>query len=118
MLPETLKYLFDVRQACRLVAQFTHAKTAADFRNDLLLQSAVERQFITIGEALQQALRIQPELANSISESRRIVNFRNVIVHGYAVVVPDTVWGVVESDLPKLQEEVAKLLVDVVEEPN
>lgn len=107
-----------MRQACLLVAQFTHSKTASDFRNDLLLQSAVERQFITIGEALQQALRIQPELANSISESRRIVNFRNVIVHGYAVIVADTVWGVVESDLPKLQEEVAKLLVDVDEDPN
>ena len=118
MPPETLKFLFDVRQACLLVAQFTRSKTASDFRNDLLLQSAVERQFITIGEALQQALRIQPELANSISESRRIVNFRNVIVHGYAVVVPDTIWGVVESDLPKLQEEVAKLLDEVAEEPS
>jgi len=52
--------LFDVRQACRLVAQFTHSKTVVDFRGDLMLQSAVERQFITIGEALQQALSIDP----------------------------------------------------------
>jgi uncharacterized protein with HEPN domain len=34
------------------------------------------------------------------------------------VVVPDTIWGVVESDLPKLQEEVAKLLDEVAEEPS
>jgi len=39
-----------------------------------------------------------------------------VIVHGYAVVVPDTIWGVVESDLPQLQIEVAKLLDEAIEE--
>lgn len=70
----------------------------------------MERQFITIGEALQQTLRIAPELANSISESRRIVNFRNVMVHGYAQIVPETVWGVVEADLNLLHEQVRQLL--------
>jgi uncharacterized protein with HEPN domain len=70
----------------------------------------VERQFIIVGEALQQALRMHPELAKSVTDSRRIVNFRNVIVHGYAQVVPDTVWGVIGQLLPKLHEEVQSLL--------
>jgi uncharacterized protein with HEPN domain len=81
-----------------------------EFRDDAQLRSAVERQFITIGEALQQALRIKPDLAASITESRRIINFRNVMVHGYAQIVTDTVWGVVEKNLPVLHEQISVLL--------
>jgi uncharacterized protein with HEPN domain len=40
------------------------------------------------------------------------VNFRNVIVHGYAHVVHETVWGVIVRDLTRLQEELGSLLED------
>jgi uncharacterized protein with HEPN domain len=110
MPPETLKFLHDIGLACRLIEQFTSGKSSEDFLSDLQLRSAVERQFITIGEALQQLLRIQPDIAHSISESRRIINFRNVMVHGYAQVMPETVWGVVEKDLTRLHQEVLELI--------
>jgi hypothetical protein len=58
MPPEVLKFLHDIDQACRLVGQFTAGKTIDNFRSDPQLRSAVERQFITIGEALQQAIRL------------------------------------------------------------
>ena len=110
MPPEVLRYLHDVDQACALIVQFTKNMTIDDFRADAQLRSAVERQFITIGEALQQALRAMPKLDRSITDSRRIVNFRNVMVHGYVQVVPDTVWGVVETYLPVLQNEARTLI--------
>jgi uncharacterized protein with HEPN domain len=88
---ELLKYLHDILNACSLIQQFTSDKTVDDFRDDVQMRSAVERQFITIGEALQQAIRAWPDLAKSISESRRVINFRNVMVHGYAQIVSDTV---------------------------
>lgn len=112
MPPEVLKYLYDIEQSCLLIQQFTAGKSADEFRADTQLRSAVERQFITIGEALQQAMRLNPDLADSIVESRRIINFRNVMVHGYAQLVTDTVWGVVEKDLPTLLEQVRKLTSD------
>ena len=99
MPPDVLKFLHDVEQACGLIEQFTAGKSVEDFQQDAQLRSAVERQFITIGEAIQQALRLRPDLANSITEHRRIINFRNVMVHGYAQIVPDTVWGVSQKDL-------------------
>ena len=46
----------------------------------------------------------------SITDFRRIVNFRNVLVHGYAHIVPDTVWGIVEKDVPLLDEEIQRLM--------
>jgi uncharacterized protein with HEPN domain len=110
MRPEVLKFLHDIQQACERVEQFTAGKTVDEFRNDAQLRSAVERQFITIGEAIQQMLRIEPDLTNSITDCRRVVNFRNVMVHGYAQIVADTVWGVVESGLPILHAEVRHMI--------
>ncbi len=106
MSPEVLKPLHDIDEACGLIEQFVAGKTVDDWRRDVQLRSAVERQFITIGESLQQA----PEMDKSISDTRRIINFRNVMVHGYAQIVPDTVWGVVEKDLPVLHGEVRRLV--------
>jgi uncharacterized protein with HEPN domain len=109
MPPELLALLFDIDQCCELVRRFTTDKSIDDFRSDVLLRSAVERQFITIGEALQQGLKVWPELAEHISDFRRIVNFRNVMVHGYARISVETVWGVVDSELAILHSEIKVL---------
>jgi uncharacterized protein with HEPN domain len=110
MPPEVRKFLHDIKQAIELIEQFTSGKSVSDYKRDAMLRSAVERQFMIIGEALQQAMRLMPQLADSISESRRIVNFRNVIVHGYAQIVAETVWGVVEKDLTLLDQQVQRLI--------
>ena len=111
MLPlEVRKYLFDIAQACDLLAQFTTGKTFTDYVADPLLRSAVERQFEVIGEALNQALRVHPDLSNRVSDCRRIVSLRNRLIHGYAFVSNEVVWGVLEANLPTLRREVQALL--------
>ena len=107
---EIRKYLFDIAQACDLLAQFTHGKTFTDYTADPLLRSAVERQFEVIGEALHQAIRLYPDLSNRIGNCRRIVAFRNRLIHGYAFVSNEVVWGVLETNLPDLSREVRSLL--------
>lgn len=108
--PETLKYLFDIAEACRLLDEFLARKTLADYQADALLRSAVERQFEIIGEALRLAIRDEPTLVEVVTNSGRIIAFRNRLIHGYAAVLNDVVWGVVESDLPTLRSEVTRLL--------
>ncbi len=54
----------------------------------------MERQFEIIGEALSQALRLHPDLSNRFTDYRRIVAFRNRLIHGYAFVSGEVVWGV------------------------
>ena len=111
MLPlEVRKYLFDIQQACDLLAQFTAAKTFDDYKADAMLRSAIERQFEIVGEALRQALRRAPELATHITDHQRIIAFRNRLIHGYAGVADEVVWGVLETGLPKLRAEVDALL--------
>jgi uncharacterized protein with HEPN domain len=93
-----------------LLAQFTAAKTFDDYKADAMLRSAVERQFEIVGEAWRQALRRAPELATHISDHQRIIAFRNRLIHGYAGVADEVVWGVLETGLPKLRAEVDALL--------
>ncbi len=55
---EVLKYLFDIKEACGLLTDFTDGKAFSDYMSDPLLRSAVERQFEIIGEALKQAIEL------------------------------------------------------------
>lgn len=110
MRPEVVKYLEDVRQACGLLEDFIRGRTFAEYDADALLRSAVERQFITIGEALIRAAKIEAAISTSFTAFREIVGFRNILVHGYAVVQNATVWGILENDLPVLTQEVSRIL--------
>jgi uncharacterized protein with HEPN domain len=102
MRPESLKFLHDMREAARRVLEFTDRKTLADFRTDILLRSAVERQFEIIGEALSQLSKIDRETAERIPERRGIISFRNILIHSYTEIDEALVWGVVESRLPEM----------------
>lgn len=108
--PEVRKYLFDMAEACGLIRTFLSGKSFDDYAGDPLLRSGVERQFEVIGEALARLLETAPELSERISDSRRIISFRNRLIHGYATVADDIVWGIVEGNLPTLEAEVQQLL--------
>jgi uncharacterized protein with HEPN domain len=92
---------------------FTRGKSFADYQGNDLLRAGVEREFITIGEALMQADRRYSAALQVITGLRQIIGFRNVLVHGYATIHDATVWGVVENDLPRLKQDVAALLAQV-----
>jgi uncharacterized protein with HEPN domain len=111
MLPhETKKYFFDIAEASDLIVQFTSGKSLADYQNDPLLRSGVERQFEIIGEALNQAIQHDPSVVKLISNSSRIISFRNRLIHGYSTVADNVVWGVLETNLPVLNREVKAFL--------
>jgi len=71
---ESKKYLFDIKQAAFLLADFTQGKSFADFQDDAMLRSAVERQFEIIGEALTKLAKADQETAALITEYRRIID--------------------------------------------
>ncbi len=54
---ETAKYLYDIQSAALRLQDFTSGKSFADYRNEAMLRSAVEREFIVIGEAINQLAR-------------------------------------------------------------
>ena len=97
-------------EAIESIERFTQDKTQDQYRDDPLLRSAVERQFQIIGEALQQLIKKFPEAGSVITDHRNIINFRNILVHGYDRVESDVVWGIVTGSLPALRRQVEKLL--------
>jgi len=107
---EAKKYLYDISEAVELIASFTEDKTLADYERDIMLRSAVERQFEIIGEALAHLARLDEALAERISEHRRIIAFRNILIHGYTQVDDLVVWDIVQSKLPTLHRQVSALL--------
>lgn len=107
---EARKHLFDIQQAARLIAEFTLRRTFADYERDSMLRAAVERQFEIVGEALSNLAKVEPHLATRISEHRRIIAFRNILIHSYSSVDDRLVWDVVETKLDRLLEEVSDLL--------
>jgi uncharacterized protein with HEPN domain len=105
--------LWDICHAADAVAAFTRAKRIENYKEDPLLRSAVERQLIILGEAVVQLSKLSPELAAQIPERGSIVAFRNLLIHGYAVVVDEIVWRVLEDDLPALRACAAELIEEL-----
>jgi len=109
---EAKKYLYDIQQAAWRIAEFTAGKQFEDYRSNTMLRAAVERQFEIIGEALSQLARLDEALVERISEHRRIIAFRNILIHGYADVDDRLVWDVIQGKLPVLRREVEALLTE------
>ena len=100
-------YLQDMLAASTAIGEFTSGRTLADYQADLMLRSAVERQFEIFGEALARALRLEPELEARLTASRGAIDFRNVIAHEYDALSPATVWDIARNELPPFAHEVA-----------
>lgn len=107
---EAKKYLYDIRQASARVADFTAGRQFEDYQSNAMLRAAVERQFEIMGEALGRLAKLDEKLVAGISEHRRIVAFRNILIHVYADVDARLVWDVVQTKLPLLRREVEMLL--------
>jgi uncharacterized protein with HEPN domain len=79
-----------------------------------MLRSAVERQFEIVGEALNKLTKVDPQTAAHIPDLRRVVAFRNILAHGYAVVDDEIVWQLATQRLPGLAEVVANLSAEQI----
>jgi uncharacterized protein with HEPN domain len=80
------------------------------YKASSLVQSAVERQFEIIGEALNQLSKIAPDVAAKVPDHKQIVAFRNILIHGYASLDQAIVWRVIQQHLPVLELAVSDLL--------
>jgi uncharacterized protein with HEPN domain len=97
-------------RAAGLARGFAEGRSFADYRADAMLRSAVERQFEIVGEALNQLSKVAPEIAAGIPDLRRVVAFRNILVHGYATVDDALVWQFLGDDLDRLEKVLRSLL--------
>lgn len=105
-----LAYLSDIVEACDAVAVTLEGVDLPSYEATRTLRSAVERELTIIGEAVNSLSRLEPELGTRISHARKIVGFRNQLVHDYAAIIDSTVWAIANHDAPILRSECAALI--------
>jgi uncharacterized protein with HEPN domain len=110
MQPKSPKWLDDVSKESTFIIDETAGIGFADYVGDGRLRRAVERSFLIIGEALQRLDRTDPPTAASISGLRKIVGFRNRLVHGYYATDHEQGWAIIHDFAPRLHVEVDALV--------
>lgn len=106
------KWLYDIRFSIEEIEKFLEntERTYASFKQNLMLKRAIERNLEIIGEAINRILARQPDI--EISNARKIVNLRNLVIHSYDSISDENIWSIVINNLPALKIEIQQLLDD------
>lgn len=108
MQDEIKVWLEDIEKAIAEINDFLpEPRNFFEFEKDVKTKRAVERNVEIIGEAMSRILRIEPNIG--ISDSRKIVDTRNRIIHGYDSVSDDVIWLIVVRYLPVLEKEIKEM---------
>jgi uncharacterized protein with HEPN domain len=91
--------LFDILNAIKEIEIFIAYKLEfSEYQKDLKTKRAVERNLEIIGESMSRILSHDDTI--QLSNSRRIVDTRNRIIHGYDSVSDELIWGIILNNLP------------------
>jgi uncharacterized protein with HEPN domain len=101
-------YIVDIFIAINKIQRYTKQfATAEDFKWSELQWDASIRELEIIGEATNMLIK------SNILENekyRKIVDFRNIIIHGYFGIDEDEVWGVIQDKLVPFLDELKMII--------
>ena len=101
-----------ILEAIEYVDQFLDGRSGSDLYTNPQLRFAIERQLEIIGEAannLSEAIKI----TYIDVEWRKIVAFRNFIVHEYFGVDLELLWIITQKNLPPLKQVITRMLTEI-----
>ncbi len=105
---DKLIWLSDIERSIIEIYSFLpEERNFFEFQKDLKTRKAIERNIEIIGEAMDRLLKSFTQI--EISDSRKIVDTRNRIIHGYDSVSDDVIWLIINRYLPVLLDEVVLL---------
>ena len=94
-------YLADIQESCTKVLRFTKGMTYKDFVHDDLYFDAVLRNLEIIGEAVKNISEETRQKYPNV-KWRKIAGFRDIVAHEYFGINDETVWDIVENEIPAL----------------
>ncbi len=105
-----LKLLFDIKEAISEIDNYfkDYPKDFNKYKKNTLLKRAIERDLEIIGEAINKILKIDENFP--INNAKRIVGLRNQIIHAYDNISDENIWAILLKHLPKLKEEINRLI--------
>lgn len=104
MTDEVYKYLFDILDSIEILeVHVSHISSLADYTNDLKTIDAVERRLSIIGEALNKAVKLNPQL--NVTNKIKIIGLRHLLIHNYDISDDATIWTIIQKHLPLLKKK-------------
>ena len=110
MTDKTPKLLVDALGAIDSAREFVAGISFAEYADDKMRRSAVERQLEILGEACARLATLEPALAGSVVNLKLAIDLRNRIIHGYDSVDDEIVYLTVVGDLGELRGDLSRLL--------
>jgi len=112
-------FIVDVLIAIQKIKEYTKLFiNKNDFQHSSLHWDATIRQLEIIGEALNKLLEDEKFKSLSPSYFRKVVNFRNTIIHGYFGIDLDEVWNIITQKLDILETDMLVLVKDNIDLEN
>lgn len=105
--------LVDIENAILDIEQFTQGKAWPDYQGNKMLRYAVERQFILIGEALSRIRTYFPDRQQRLEDARKIINFRNFLIHEYEDIDDGMVWAIIQKYLSPFKQYIAEWIREI-----
>ena len=105
-----LKWLFDIRDAISEIDSYFEntPKEFEQYKSNIILKRAVERDLEIIGEAVNRILKNKPDFR--IENSKGIVGLRNQIIHAYDSISDENIWAIIIKHIPALKKEINSLI--------
>lgn len=106
-------FIVDLFVAIQKIKTYTSEfKTAEEFQYSSIHWDATIRELEIIGETLNKLLSNEFFNENSPKYFRKVVNFRNVIVHSYFGIDLNELWDVINSKLPILEDDLENFILN------
>ena len=101
-------YVEDILESIEKVQEYTRGLTLPEFVQDRLVFDATLRNLAIIGEAARSIPELIKKKHPEI-EWRKIVEFRNIVIHEYFEMDHEIIWDVIQNKLPTLKLQIEKI---------
>ncbi|MEI7509095.1 MAG: HepT-like ribonuclease domain-containing protein [Flavobacterium sp.] len=104
-------FLLHILESIEKLEEITTTTSKEDFLNSWIIQDAILKNFIVIGEAVSN---IDEEIKQHFSHInwRGAKSMRNFIVHEYFSVDLSFVWETIQETIPKFKNDILHIIKD------
>lgn len=110
----TTAILADALAATESIESIVSGATRDEYLATRMLRSAVEREFLIVGEALNILDSLTDDARDRVTNLGRIVGMRNRLAHAYDLIDDAMTWSIACDAIPALRRELQEWLESMI----